>query len=303
MAGRRWTPEEDAALRELYPTTCDAGIVAALRDRFGERSPSAVKNRAQALGLRKADGYVKPMPRPFWTDEKRAWFRAFVPGHTEPEISAEHERVYGTPLTRSQVKSAKGALGVRSGTTGGRFVKGQESWCKGKTWDEYMPPESQERSRRTCFAKGNLPHNARGKPIGYERVDHDGYTWVKVAGRPSRQDCNDNFRQKHWMAWEEAHGEPVPPGTNIVFANGDKSDFRPENLVAVPREAWATIVRNAMPYHDAESLEACVALAKLKGRIHAAEMGPRACRRCGRDFDPRYARQRTCDACLGREDE
>jgi hypothetical protein len=301
MAGCRWSAEEEAALRELYPTKVMAEVVEKLNGRFGNgRTAAAVKNRAQELGLRKAEGCAHKMPRWFWTDEKRAWFRSFVPGHTESEISAEHERIYGTPLTRGQVKSMKGNLGVRSGTHGGRFEKGHESWNKGKTWDEIMPTESQERSRRTCFAKGNMPHNAEGKPLGCERVDCDGYTWVKVAERPSRPDCNDNWKQKSWLVWEEANGRPVPPDTNIVFANGDKSDFRPENLVAVPRALWAVIARNGWGFHDAPSLRSCMLLAELKAKINAAELSPRECRRCGAEFAPRNKGQRTCDACLGR---
>lgn len=31
-----------------------------------------------------------------------------------------------------------------------------------------------------------------------------------------------------------------------------------------------------------------------------AELRPRACRRCGAEFAPRFKGQRTCDACLGR---
>lgn len=37
-----------------------------------------------------------------------------------------------------------------------------------------------------------------------------------------------------------------------------------------------------------------------RARDNAEECRPRECRRCGAEFAPRYARQRTCDACLGR---
>ena len=60
-----------------------------------------------------------------WTPERIAWFVKYVPGHSEREISAEHERLFGFPLTESQIGNAKTRFHVRSGTFGGRFEKGQ----------------------------------------------------------------------------------------------------------------------------------------------------------------------------------
>ena len=299
-----WTEAEEADLRELYPTVKNCELAEMLNAKHGNnRNAKSVGLHARKLGLRKAEGYKRQVTRTFWTDERRDWFVSYVPGHTESEISAEHERLFGTPLTEGQIGSGKYAFGVKSGTTGGRFEKGQESWNKGKTWADFMPPESQESCRKTCFAKGNMPHNALDKPIGCERIDCEGYTWVKIAERPSRQDCNDNWRPKHHLVWEDANGRPVPESTMIVFANHDKTDFRPENLVAVPRRLWASIVRNDMPYFNAASLRSCVELARLKSAIHTAEKSPRPCKKCGQVFEPRYPHQRTCDSCLGRQED
>lgn len=312
MAGSMWTPAEDADVLELYPTTANRELAAILNERHGNgRSERSVGLRARKLGVRKADGYKHPMPARFWTPERRDWFVAFVPGHTEGEISAEHERLFGTPLTESQIGYGKTRFGVKSGTHGGRFVKGQQSWNKGKTWDEIMPPESQERSRAACFKKGEVHDRPDGwiKPIGYERVSKDGYVEVKVRDsatdgvqprEPGRFNCN--YRMKHHVEWERANGRPVPPGTQIVFANHDRRDFGPENLVAVPRALWAVICRRGIEYRDRASLEAAMKVAELDRAISAARRRPRACRSCGRDFEPRYPNQKTCDSCLGRGD-
>ena len=235
-----------------------------------------------------------------WTPERIAWFREFVPGHTEGEISAEHERVFGTPLTEGQIGNAKTKLGVRSGTHGGRFEKGSVPFNKGKTWDEYVSPEGQARSRATCFKAGELNGFAaqREQPIGAERVSKDGYVEVKVAeGLQDRP--NGNFRMKHHVVYEQAHGA-IPDGCNVVFADGDRRNFDPDNLVAVPRRLWSAICCRGIPYWDAGSLRAAMAKAELDSAVHAAECAPRACRACGREFRARYPRQRTCDACLGR---
>lgn len=234
-----------------------------------------------------------------WTPERIAWFRAYVPGHTEPEISAEHERVFGTPLSEAQIGNAKTKLGVKSGTHGGRFEKGIAPFNKGKKWDEYVSPEGQERSRATCFKKGEVHGYAaqREQPVGTERVNRDGYVEVKVAeGLQERP--NSNFRLKHRLVYEQAYGS-IPRGCNVVFADGDRRNFDPGNLVAVPRSLWSIICRRHIDFWDAESLQVAMNVARLDRATYEARCRPRLCMRCGAEFAARYPHQRTCDACLG----
>ena len=236
--------------------------------------------------------------RTLWTPDREAWLRGFTPGHTERETIEEFEHEFGIRLTRTQLKNGKAKLGLRSGTVGGRFEKGHVPANKGKKWDEFMPPESQERCRGTQYKPGNVPHNALDKPVGYERMAKDGYIQVKV--KDERQEkANDNFRFKHHVVWEEANGKPVPPGTMIVFADHDKLNFDPGNLVAVPRGIWATIQRCGLEYSDRETLEVAVNIAKLVSARRKVELRPRTCKCCGSEFKPRHSNQRRCDECIG----
>lgn len=305
-----WTPEQEAYLREIYPDTPNDEVVRLMDERFGtHRTRDSVMHHARAMGIGKSDTFKKPQPCWFWTDEKIAWFREFVPGHHEHEISAEHERLYGTPLTASQIGNAKAKFGVKSGTVGGQLRKGNVPWNKGRTWDECgISAESRERILKTAFKPGEV-HLAtnRDHPLGYTRIGKDGYLEVKVRDSridgPQRQrpGCyNENFRFVHHVVWEEANGEPVPPHTMIVFADHDKRNFDPGNLVAVPRSLWSIISREHWSYRDRESLEACMNLAKLGRAVYALKCHPRDCRACGETFAPRYPHQRTCDACLAK---
>ena len=303
MRSDSWTAEEEAWLRSAYPDHSNAELASLHADAFPDRprrTAKAISSRAKLWSLHKSYGFDKFADRRFWTPEKVAWFRAFVPGHSVSEISAEHARVYGEPLGETQVKNAKVRFGVRSGTVGGRYEKGAVPFNKGKTWDEFGTPEGHERSRATCFKKGQLAGIARErlKPVGYERVDPDGYVWVKVKDT-SQETLNDNFRPKHHVVYEQAHG-PIPDGCNVVFADRDRRNFDPDNLVAVPRELWSVISRRKLAYHDAESLRACMAVAALDKAVYAARCRPRRCKVCGGEFRPRFARQRTCDGCLVR---
>ena len=107
-----------------------------------------------------------------------------------------------------------------------RFVKGQTAHNKGKKWDEFMPKESQERSRKTQFPKRNVPKN--WKPIGWERKTRDGYIEVKV-----RDDYGENriknFELKHRLLWEKING-PILNGMMVKFKDGNKENIVIENL-------------------------------------------------------------------------
>lgn len=299
MRRNSWTPDEEAWLREVYPTHYNHEIARMHAEAFPdlpERTDKAINSRAKVLHLRKADGFARN-PKRFWTDEKAAWFRSFVPGHSESEISAEHERLYGTPLTEGQIGNAKSSLGVKSGTNGGTFRKGHAPANKGKKWSEFGTPEGHERSRATQFKQGHM-NQRKGwmKPVGYERVDNDGYTWVKVKDGLQGK-ANDNYRLKHHVVWEY-HNGPIPPSTQIVFADRDKGNFDPDNLVAVDRGIWSVISRSGMAYRDRASLEACMAVARLKRMAYGAEMGPRTCRDCGAEFEPGFKNQSRCRKCI-----
>lgn len=232
-----------------------------------------------------------------WTDEKKGWFKAFVPGHTESEIRQAFLDEFGIELTRSQIKNEKVKLGVKSGTGGGRFGKGHAPANKGKKWGEYGTPEGHERSRATQFKKGEI-NGPKGhiKPVGYERVDKDGYVQVKVKDGFQGK-ANDNYRFKHHVVYEQHFG-PIPPSTQIVFADRDKRNFDPDNLVAVDRKLWAVISKSHMGYCDRASLEACMVVARLQMMATKAEMRPRTCRDCGAEFEPAFRNQSRCRACI-----
>lgn len=151
-------------------------------------------------------------------------------------------------------------------------------------------------SRQGCTARSD-----RLVPVGTERVGKDGYIMVKVRDRPSVPMSKDNWVQKQRHVYAQAHGE-VPGGCVVMFADGDKRNFDPGNLVAVPRKYIARL--NAGPaWHDAESLRACMALCDLDSAVRkAVTQAPRKCGVCGAEFVPDASdgatNLRTCRACL-----
>lgn len=240
-------------------------------------------------------GLVRIMRRD-WTDDMNAYLCQIIPGHTETQIIDLFYQRYNTKISVNDVANRKAALGVKSGTRGGDFKKGQVSRNKGKTWDEIMSKEAQDRCRKTCFKKGCVPANA--KAIGEERINGR-YIEVRVP-RDYESGPADHWIRKHHLVWEQANGRKVPDNCNVIFCDGDKNNFDPDNLMVVPRALWAIIVRKKIPFHDRETLQIAVDIAKLSSAAYKADCSPRHCRQCHVEFVPRYPNQKTCDGCLGR---
>lgn len=236
-----------------------------------------------------------------WSEhpEYDEFLRKVIPGRSETEIADAFEGRFGIRLTRVQVKNAKTRTGTASGTHGGRFEKGQRAWNKGRPQSEWMPPGSIERTRATRFKPGQIPHNARNLPIGSERLTKDGYIEVKVAERPSgRGPSHDNWVGKHRLAWEQANGRKLSDDEIVVFADGDRSNLDPGNLVAMTRAEHATIASCGIAYADRGTLETAMRIARLKHAVSGAERRDRTCAACGETYAPQYPHQRRCRACI-----
>ena len=276
-----WTPEEDEWLREFY-TLHQNWELAEFKAQDGwPRDEQAIARRACALGIRKdrARGYVRRCrTATIWTPERDEWFRAFVPGHTEGEIIAEHERVFGFPLTVGQVANRKHTLGVRSGTHGGRFAKGSVPSNKGKTWDEIgMPEESRERCRATQFKKGLLPWNAR--PLLDTRLQHygrgsgDHATWEIHVGLHRVERANDQWIPLAQFNWMQANHQEWPDGCKALHIDHDPLNDDADNILPVPNDLWPLVmgaVRGQLEWYDRESAETAITFARLtRARVDA----------------------------------
>ena len=198
---------------------------------------------------------------------QREWMLAHAGGRPIAEVCEDFEREFGTPISKSQVSLFRAEYGLQ----------------------------------RRC---GNrTAHRSREVPVGTE-MDMKGYVKVKVREFPERPQSNDNWVMKQRWVWEQAHGEPVPPGHVVMFADGDKRNFDPANLVAVPRSCVGPLNSSGLEWHDAGTLEAAVALVSLKSGVIGAMNRPRTCGVCGREFTPDHApssgmyTQRTCRDCL-----
>jgi len=279
-----WTEAEDEWLRECYPLYSNAALAEFKAEDGWPRDEKAIARRARTLGLRKdrSRGYVRTcrVANSIWTPEKDAWFRAFVPGHSEAEISAEHERIYGFPLRVGQIANRKTKLGVRSGTHGGRFRKGYEPANKGRPWDEWMPEGSRERCRRTQFKAGQLNGIAKERSHGLlgTRLTKDGYTEIRIDPRGAKH-TTERWIPLGAFNWMAANGREWPDGCKCAHADRDLTNDAADNIVPVPNDLWLLVcgaVRGQLEWHDRETLELAITSARITKRRRELERERRA---------------------------
>ena len=79
-------------------------------------------------------------------------------------------------------------------------------------------------------------------PIGAESVKSDGYTYIKIADNPYGGGKNWVIKQR--VVYEQLHNTKLDPGYHVVFLNGDRQDFRKENLYAVPAKCVTIMAKN-----------------------------------------------------------
>ena len=190
-------------------------------------------------------------------DEIRAYITENVTGRSRQELADMVNAKFGTDYTAVRIASCLKNWGLRNGLTG-RFQPGHVPPNKGKKG--YCAPGS----KKTQFKPGILPANS--KPIGYERINRDGYTEVKVRMRKSRPNCNDNFVLKHRLIWEQTNG-PIPDGYIVIFKDGDKSNFNLDNLMLITKAENAVLNQSHLRSSEPEFMETTILLADLKSAV------------------------------------
>lgn len=260
---KRTAPEIRAFITENIVGRSSAELVEMVNARFG--TSYTVKSLGSSLknwGLRSGIGHGPPKGHrsSVFPEDVASFIEANYLGTSYTDMAAILNARFGTNYTRGQIKSFYGNHHLNSGLTG-RFDKGHVPYNKGKTWDEYMSEEAKEKASKTQFKNGQLPPNT--KPIGWERIDRDGYVEVKVRMRPSKSTCNDNFVLKHRLVWEQANG-PIPEDCNVIFKDGNKLNCELSNLMLVTRAQHVVMNKCHLRSNVPEYAETSVLIADLK---------------------------------------
>lgn len=158
------------------------------------------------------------------TCEQRQYLEEIFPKYNYDDMAEVfNQRFPDNPITRQQCVSYKKNHKLKSGCVGGgKFQKGHIPFNKGKSWNEYIPKESQEKIKKTWFKKG---HSKNIKDIGSIRQTKDGYWEIKIAAK-------GRWKLLQRYIWE-IHNGPIPPGHKIIFLDGDRNNCNIDNLALV----------------------------------------------------------------------
>jgi hypothetical protein len=140
---------------------------------------------------------------------------AFITGKS---ISQCYAKAFALQLHKTPEYLATEASGrLQRSREQSQFIKGHTPWNKGMKGLQIGGEE-------TRFKKGHVPVNY--KPIGWTRIDVEGYHWTKV------EEGLNGWVLTHRLAWEMEHG-PIPKGAIIRFKDGNKLNFDIENLFII----------------------------------------------------------------------
>lgn len=133
-----------------------------------------------------------------------------------------------------------------------RFKIGCEPINKGRP----MSGAVYELAHPTMFKPGHIPANY--KTLGSERVDKDGYVWMKVA------DPN-YWMMKHRWLWEQQYGK-LDNNKVVKFIDGDKNNITLSNLRLTDRQG--NMIDNTIHNLPPELKQAVHSLGVMKRRIN-----------------------------------
>lgn len=185
-----------------------------------------------------------------WTDEMLKFLKNKCHMKNPKESAVLVNKKFKTKITEKQVVFARQRYKIHSNAPSG-FKKGYTPWNKGKSYC------AGGNSVRTQFKKGNRPHNTM--PIGAERTDKENYLYVKVK-EPDVWEC------KHRIIYEKHFGK-IPDNSVVIFADQNKRNFDPDNLILVTRAELARMNKNGWIYEEPELTKTGAVIAKLSTEI------------------------------------
>ncbi|UDM70695.1 HNH endonuclease signature motif containing protein [Vagococcus fluvialis] len=167
-----------------------------------------------------------------YTKEQIDFMRENYSGKTNRELADLVNKKFGTTYTANQIKNCKRNRKITS--------------------DSY----------ESKLFKGDKPSNV--KKIGSERLQKDGYVYVKVSE-------GERWITKHKYLFEK-HVRKLNKGEIVIFLNGDKTDFSIDNLAAVTRGELAQLNKLGYIQSDREFAIAGLNIIRIKDRLKGDEV-------------------------------
>lgn len=210
---------------------------------------SALKNHGIKCGRKPC---ARLMPLRVYNLEHLQFLRNKYRKLSLPELVDAFNKHFGLGMSFSQISSCLKTHNITSGRNG-RFEKGHQVWNAGT--------KGLTGANSTSFRKGNMPANR--KTLGAERITKDGNIEIKIAERNPYTGFPTRYKLKHLHIWEKANGH-LPPGTALLFKNGNKLACDLGNLMLVSRAELLRLNQRGYAQHSDALKPTVLAIAKLE---------------------------------------
>ncbi|HDA7041408.1 TPA: HNH endonuclease [Staphylococcus aureus] len=148
----------------------------------------------------------------------------------------------------------------------GRYLKDVRDMFNNKFGTNISKDAINAKMNRLGVKSGVSPYGSRQahghlhKPIGSKKLGQHGYVLIKVDNKTNNQ--RNNWKLYHHYVWEKYYGE-IPPKHAVIFLNGNKKDFRIENLAMITYSTLQMMINNNLFYENAELTKTGINIAKL----------------------------------------
>lgn len=254
---KRWTDEQVAYLKKISKGKSNKEIAQLINKKFNTNyTQSAVNAKKGKLGIKSNYKYI-----PKYTDKIIEFIKNNYQNKDNIELASILNKKFDLNTTGDKISMLKAnikrryGVDLRTGINNGCFKKGQVPSNKGKSWDEYLTKEQQEKSKKTWYKKGNISSN--NVPIGTERINRDGYVEIKIRDGS----LNKNWELKHRLVFIQNYGE-IPKGYNVIFLDGNKLNFNKDNLSLISDSELLLMNRKKLFVQNAEITRTAVTLVK-----------------------------------------
>jgi hypothetical protein len=190
------------------------------------------------------------------------FLKGIARGRSYDEITAMFNKKFGFSLNAHAMGSLLKRYNLKN-CRDSRFRPGNVPYNKGRKG--YCAPGSE----KGWFKPGQKSVNAM--PLGSERITPDGYVEIKYSEASGPQ--KNRWKGKHALIWEKANG-PAPKGHVVIFADGDRRNFKLKNLVLVSKKELALLNHlNMLSSKNEDITKISVNIARLKVLIAERKRG------------------------------
>ena len=133
----------------------------------------------------------------------------------------------------------------------------------------FSPPINDKHLDYAACRHGIRSGASNNRPAGYSRRIKGKYALIKTD--------SGEWKLAHAIAWEAANGK-LPKGRVIIFADGDASNLRPDNLLLLTRAELGFMNRNGLRSSDPDITRLGKEIASLRiaaGKAAREKLGTR----------------------------